>query len=216
MSVHWWDTANDRLETAELPARTINVLPAVGTAMQTLAPPGSTAGASQPTAPSRGVSPSPSPSFGGDSTLALWKMLATIGFILWIATLLAWWYSRRYGLTLPQRSAAPAKPTPSTQRAAFLRACALGDLATAERALVAWAHDERADVRNLGELSARIGDDAQRGVLMDLQRARYAGLPVEGVAARLQRAFKSGPTWTDMPASQREASPLPSLYPDHD
>lgn len=32
LTVHWWDTANDRMETAELPPRTITVLPAANTA----------------------------------------------------------------------------------------------------------------------------------------------------------------------------------------
>jgi hypothetical protein len=105
----------------------------------------------------------------------------------------------------------------TTQRAALLRACSLGDLAGAERALVAWARNERADVRNLGELAARVADGAQRTATSALQRARYADESIDGIAARLQQAFRTGIAWSDAP--QRAAStgdPLPPLYPTRD
>ena len=47
VSVHWWDTAHDRMETAELPAHTLTVLPAAG-GKGTAAPPA--AASSQPDA----------------------------------------------------------------------------------------------------------------------------------------------------------------------
>ena len=115
---------------------------------------------------------------------------------------------------LPARSAAP---TSTAQRATFLRACSLGDLAGAERALVAWARNERPDVRNLGELATRLSDEAQCSSTSSLQRARYAGEAGEGIATRLQQAFRGGIAWKDVPAAARSAAgPLPALYPGRD
>ena len=113
--------------------------------------------------------------FDDASRVGLWKLIAAIGFTLWVATLLAWWSSRRIAGILPSVPTRAPNVNSSSQRAAFLRACSLGDLSGAERALVAWARHERADVRNLGELAMRLADDAQRTATSALQRARYAG-----------------------------------------
>jgi hypothetical protein len=218
LRVRWWDTTHDRLETTELPAHSVNVLPAAGTSSAP-APPGQVDSAT-PSPHSAALPNAAAPTtlpFASDTDTGLWKMLATIAFVLWLATLLAWWYTRQLApvAAKPSSFAAPAAST-SAQRAAFLRACALGELAGAERALVAWARGERADVRNLGELAARIDDDAQRDALSDLERARYAGLPVDGLAVRLQRAFQPGFAWRDSGAAQRAAATLPALYPERE
>ena len=212
LRVSWWDTGHDRLATAELPARTITVLPAVGASVP-MTPGAARAASSAPNA--NGV-PDPTTAFGDTTRIGLWKMFAAIGFVLWFATLLAWWWSRRAIGTLPTAPTRIAPPGAAAQRAAFLRACSLGDLAGAEHALVAWARSERGDVRNLGELAARVADEAQQASTAALQRARYAGEPAEGIATRLQQAFRSGIAWNDAPVTAREAGPLPALYPGRD
>jgi hypothetical protein len=82
--------------------------------------------------------------------------------------------------------------------------------------LVAWARSERADVRNLGELAARLGDPMQQGALADLQRTRYASAPSQGLATRLQHAFKAGLAWRDEAARRVAVAALPALYPERD
>jgi hypothetical protein len=144
-------------------------------------------------------------------------MLAATGFVLWLATLLAWWSSRRFARAPAAVVRDTAAPASAASRADFLRACALGDLAGAERALVAWARNERADVHNLGQLGARLADAGQRDVLADLQRTRYAGgEAADGIAARLQRAFRGGLRWRVDDVGSRGADALPALYPDRD
>ena len=213
LSVTWWDTAHDRQETTELPARTVKVLPAAG-APARVAPTTGSATASTP-ANANGV-PGAASAFDDASRVGLWKVIAAIGFLLWAATLLAWWSSRRIAGMAPSASTAPTANS-SSQRAAFLRACALGDLSGAERALVTWARHERTEVRNLGELAMRLSDDAQRTAASALQRARYAGESVEGIATRLQQAFRSGIAWSDeLPRAANTADPLPPLYPKRD
>jgi hypothetical protein len=63
----------------------------------------------------------------------------------------------------------------------------------------------------------RLADDAQRTATSALQRARYAGEPVEGIATRLQQAFRNGIAWSDGPSrSASTVDPLPPLYPTRD
>jgi hypothetical protein len=221
LKMRWWDTAHDRAEIAELPPRTINVLPAAGTVA-----PAPAASAPASTTPGKAAANAPAPIAGGAVTplpadikamrhrMHVWRGVAILGFALWLITLALWWRSRRSAPVVPL--AATIAPEASAQRAMFLRACALGEFAGAERALVAWARSERADVRNLGELATRLDDATQRDALADLQRTRYAGAPSQGLATRLQQAFQRGLAWRADTATRGLASALPSLYPERD
>jgi hypothetical protein len=212
VSVKWWDTAHDRLQTAELPEHTLTVLPAAGKSANPNAP-ASAMGDSEPsTSVSAPVATMTSPTPTKASSLRIWQVLAVLGFVLWLATLALWWRSRRTAPVLVDATSPTA--TNSAQRAAFLRACALGELAGAERALVAWARSERPDVRNLGELALRLDDAAQRDALLALQRARYAGASSQGVGSQLEKAFRRGLAWRGVAQATKPRSPLPALYPD--
>jgi len=215
VSVKWWDTTHDRMETAELPARTLTVLPAAGAKPAASVPattdsgaPSSETPAPVATAPSEGA-PVPTP-----SSVHFWQTLAAIGFVLWLVTLALWWRTR--GTAPAARAAATPSPQAgsSAQRAVFLKACSLGELAGAERALVAWARSERPDVRNLGELALRLDSAAQTDALVALQRARYAGASKQGVGAELERAFKPGLAWRKPAAPTGQKPALPALYPE--
>ena len=212
MSVSWWDTAHDRMQTTELAAHTLTVLPPAGkttngAAAATASPADGEAANVAPSSPSI-MTPTPA----RPTSVRVWQVLAALGFLLWLATLALWWRSRRAD-PIAAANAPPASGI-SAQRAAFLRAAALGELAGAERALVAWARSERPDVRNLGELAVHLHDSAQRDALAALQRARYAGASAQGVGSQLERAFKGGFAWTRPAAASKNASPLPALYPE--
>lgn len=210
LKLRWWNTAQNRAETTELPPHTITVLAAIGT------PPPPPAAISAPGDRVPAIAPPPGaalPAPPASTQPRLWPTLAALGFALWLATLALWWWSRRRVAPIAN---APAPTDVSSQRAAFLRACSLAEFAGAERALIAWARRERADVRNLGELATRLGDGAQREALADLQRTRYAGASADGLATRLQSAFKKGLVWRDAPARRMAAAALPALYPEHD
>ena len=213
MSVRWWDTVHDRMQTTELPPHTLTVLPAAGKNAGTGPAANAPSTANEPASPASLPSPSiaasaPAPS----ASVRIWQVLAAIGFMLWLVTLVLWWRSRSSERVVPDATQPPAGV--SAQRAAFLRAAALGELAGAERALVAWARSERPDGRNLGELAARLDDTAQRDSLAALQRARYAGASTQGVGSQLERAFKGGLAWSQPGAVAKDASPLPALYPE--
>lgn len=212
VSVKWWDTTHDRMETAELPAHTLSVLPAAGAKGPTNAPAVDNGAPSTETAAPAAAS-SPNAPISAPSSVRIWQTLAAIGFVLWLITLALWWRAR--GATPLVRVDASAPPAGSSaQRAAFLRACSMGELAGAERALVAWARSERPDVRNLGELAVRLDSAAQTEALAALQRARYAGASAHGVGSQLERAFKPGLAWRKPAAPTGQKSALPALYPE--
>jgi hypothetical protein len=214
VSVRWWDTAHDRAETVELPARTIKVLPAVGKPAT-----GSATGGAASQADNSAVDAAPAtPATKGATpasltSLRIWQMLALLALVLWLATLALWWRSRR-AATATSAQPAPHDAGSSAHRAVFLRACSLGEIAGAERALIAWARSERPDVRNIGELTGRLQDPAQHEALAALQRARFAGAPTLGVGAQLERAFKGGLAWRKSASDRKDKSPLPALYPE--
>jgi oxygen tolerance protein BatD len=212
VSVHWWDTAHDRMETVELAAHSINVLPAAGAKANTAAPDASAPAVTDAAAP---TPPSPpSTPIAAPASLRFWQGLAALGFALWLITLGLWWQARGATPNVRADAAPPPAAGSSAQRAAFLRAAALGELAGAERALVAWARSERPDVRNLGELAVRLDSGAQTEALAALQRARYAGASAQGVGAALERAFKPGLAWRKAVVPATPKSALPALYPE--
>jgi len=217
LSVDWWNTQADRLETAQLPPRTIRVLPGAGAS----APP-SVAPASAPVASPQAATPPPVADANPyapllvDSQARFWRLAALVMLIGWLATALAWWLHARRARNPRAVADDGSTAKASTHRAAFLRACSLGEFAAAERALVAWSRGERGEVRNLGELARRLGDERQRDALARLQAVRYAGAPSDGLGSLLHDAFKGGLAWARAPATRANDEPLPALYPERD
>ena len=68
------------------------------------------------------------------------------------------------------------------------------DAARQLHCLLAWARVERPHIQHPGELSAALDDAAQRTVIDDLQRRRYAAGPAAGDVAgtAAAEAFKRG------------------------
>jgi hypothetical protein len=208
VEVKWWNTTLDRIETATLPAREISVVAAAANAAPVVpasssAPP---SGSDQAPAPTSVVYPSPT----RESDLSFWRWTALLFAFLWLATAALWWRSRR---TIAVDRAIRTHAAQAPGRSVFLRACSMGDLVGAERALVSWARSEHAGIRNLGELIVALDDSGQREALADLQRMRYAGANSEGLGARLTRAFRDGFSWIKPGSDVAETSALPPLYP---
>lgn len=213
-TLHWWNVATDKAETATLPARDITVGAGNGTAAPV--PPVGTRDAmtnipaSAATVAGRGVANAPA------GVGAPWRWIATALAVLWLLTVVAWaaWARRRRharpGMPSPGPGAvAPARSGPAREQ--FLKAAAAGDLVATERALVAWARAERPAVRTLGELAVALRQGGQRDAITALQRARFAG---EGEAdvRGLREAFAGGFDWVPMGTSPGDAG-LPPLYP---
>jgi hypothetical protein len=115
VTVAWWDTKTDQPRETSLPGRTITVLPAVN-AVRSAAQPVIAANPAPPAAPTaHNDGPSGSlaarlAALGDDGRRWLWLSMGLA--LLWAATLLAWWLSRRRRRTAPTASgsSAPASP----------------------------------------------------------------------------------------------------------
>ncbi len=208
VEVQWWNTTAERMETASLPAREIKVTGAALTpsAAPPIEPSPSSSSMSATTSPAPVIYPSPA----GGAELRFWRWSSALLGGLWLLTLALWWRSRK---AMHGARVAATQPTPAPARSVFLRACSMGDLSGAERALVAWARREKADILNLGSLATALDDPVQRAALDELQRMRYAGASAEGLGARLTRAFRGGFAWSKPAAASTPVSPLPPLYP---
>ncbi len=208
VEVQWWNTTSERMETASLPAREIKVTgaPLAPAAAPPIVPSPSPSSTTATTSPAEVIYPSPT----SGAELRFWRWSSALLGGLWLLTLALWWRSRR---AMHGTRVAATQPTQAPARSVFLRACSMGDLSGAERALVAWARREKADILNLGSLATALDDPAQRAALDELQRMRYAGASAEGLGARLTRAFRGGFAWSKAAVASAPVSPLPPLYP---
>jgi hypothetical protein len=218
ISVDWWDTAHDRAETAQVPARTLDVQAGVVFATKPDA-------ATAPTAASSTNAQSaelPGTATAGDMAFAdrgaqaeLWRRLALFALALWTLTLAAWIYwllaqRRRERAALP---AAPIHVGSPTARPAFREACRRADWPSAARALLEWARVTQPRLRNLGELALALEDSAQIAVLGELERVCYGRGAAAGLENRLTDAFGKGPDFKAAIAQPTGSQHLPALYP---
>ncbi|MEO7917260.1 MAG: BatD family protein [Dokdonella sp.] len=216
LKLRWFNTTTKQAETATLPERNINVLPATGAV--TVAPtPQASNNATATSTPSDETPPTAAPPMlgtldpAGDSR---WRWIAWAAITLWLVTMAMWFFSARRRRSDTVVAAPEPSKAAASARAEFQRSCALGDLAGAERGLIAWGRAERPNMYNLDNLAATVQSDEQRAVLRDLQQMRYSGAVVDGLAQRLSAAFRDGPAWSDSAATMTgKAGPLPALYP---
>lgn len=202
-TLHWWNVATDKAETATIPARDIAVS-AGGSA--TVMPPIPAAAQSVPNAAPTAVPVSTS---GGTP----WRSIAAGVALLWVLTLVGWvvWARRRRRPIAGVPNEAPqARLRPGPAREEFLRAVASGDLALTEHRLLGWARILRPGVRSLGDLAAALRPGDQRDLLAALQRARFGqgGIDMAGLGA----AFDKGFDWA-APERPVDGGGLPPLYP---
>lgn len=210
ISLSWWDTAHDRVETATVPALTLDVQPASASAAQGAnAAPATASPPVQPTA----AAPSNGPievDTSGDAHW--WRAIALSALVLWLATLAVsalLWKHRRQPLT-----AMPAEASSLAElRKAFQEACAREDIAAAGRTLLAWAQQVRPELRNLGEVSRCLVDPAQRDAISELERSRYGSAVTPELARTLQLVFRTDLAFAAKPSRHAESAVLPMLYP---
>jgi hypothetical protein len=201
--IPWWNTETDRAELAELPARRIRVLPSTGTAA---APAAESAPASAVAAPAAADTVSAAPASPGP-----WRHVSLALAVLWLATLLGWWWTSR-----PRRVAkGPGAPLPGRKaavRRALEQACARGDGAAAKEALLAWGalHWPDAPPRSLGDMAARSGTPLAEA-LRALDAALYG--PARGAwdGRALWRAFRE----SESPRGDGDDEPGSALEPLH-
>jgi hypothetical protein len=209
--LYWWDTEADRERTAALPARVVEVLPAVGqvSAPQALAQ-SKTLPRETPQPTGNSLNPDPlhdsTPEWGD-----YWPWLTGFVTTAWLLTLLLWWRERRTAsgseTWIPQTSAV----NPGLPRQRFIKACKKGDPKEARSALICWARAHwSADPPNgLEELASRIGDTETTQELMRLDRALYRADDKKWEGAPLVRKLKHLP---DAFPGTNTKQILPDLY----
>ncbi len=140
IQIPWWNTETDRMEFANLPARTFSVLPAKNAPTAPIVVP------STPTT----ITKTPL------ETTNFWTWLSIIFAIGWIGTLIAWWLSRR-----------PHPPKDTQNEKAALKkvkqACHNHQATQAKEALLTWAkiHWQNYTPNSLGEIGKRCGGQVQ-------------------------------------------------------
>ena len=127
LTVEWWDTVNDRQQTAVLPAQTLRVQPSA------LVPPVPETLLGEPSV----TSDEPAARSG---SVARWRGLTLLFASLWLLTLLLYWRSRgqRPVADRSARGAAVAAPGEAELREQLRRGCERGDVAAARRSMLAW------------------------------------------------------------------------------
>ena len=201
-TLKWWNVLTDRMEVAQIPAHSIKVLPALGTA--TTPPPAPAAQVQDAAAAPAGTAAAPA------GTPWRWIALASLG--LWLLSVLAWWWQRRRRTSPMTPPAAAPRTSARNSQLAFLAAARGSDPAAQVRSLLAWARAERPAIQHLGELAAALEDASQRAAIETLQQRHYAAAPSPEAGANLAAAFKRGFAWRAPEATDENAG-LPPLYP---
>ena len=208
LHLSWWDSKANVQREAVLPARTLEVEPAVGAAASTVA---SAPAAPPPAANTPGVA-TPTQTATGNGLPWPWISLA-LG-LLWLLTLVGWWQERRRNrgrVALPATSdtKAPPPPNPAAGKAlrAVQQACLSNNPQAARQQLLAWADTQWPEKAPWGlhALGPKL-DPALTPLLHALDRACYAGGDWQGAA--LAKAIS-------LPQVEKAAakkSALPDLY----
>ncbi len=197
--LQWWDVRAGIARTASLPALNLQVSPGVG-------------GFGAPAAPAPGTDAGREGSDwmrvpGVQGEIRPWALASVVFAALWLVTLI--WGLQRRSTALPvvgERD--DAAPSSAKSLHDLKRALEVGDLGEVGEVLCMLASPPAAD---LDALQARLADDAQRGAVQALQRARWGDGNAVAARGAIRTAFKRGPRWHKAHAVANES--LPPLYP---
>jgi hypothetical protein len=192
VAIPWWNVRTDSMEVARVPARMITVVPAADAPTPPVAPDAVIAPDERVGAPadSPGIRDPATP--GSQSGVAPVWVWVSLGLAVgWLATLIAWWATRRGRRHAGDR---PRSRPPSDKQlvAAFDAACDANDAVAAKGALLAWAkmHWPGSPARSLGELAARLDGESQQSI-HELSRVLYGGATEGWHGRSLRLAFEA-------------------------
>jgi len=221
----WWDSKSDMVRIAHLPARTLRVLPEVGTI--------------EPTNPAAQLSASSRPPqiVGQDSAamvgesrqndtilsppagwpLQWWKAGTAVLSVLWVLTCLAWWSDRNRRKSRPtgKQSEAELVRARSVKQAklAFEQACRDNNPKEAKQALLRWAEKKWPENSPIGlsGIAQRLSDPQAQTAIWELDRLLYAPNDSEWDGRRFGKSISSAMEARDDRRSQQDEV-LPPLY----
>jgi hypothetical protein len=212
LTVHWWDTANDRQQTAVLPPHTLQVQPSV---LVPTAPPATVDSAGPVTVGmDRGMS-------GDSAGPGYWRWLTLLFAALWLSTVLLFWRqrgSRQAGVAARADEAARAV-SEADLRKQLRRACERGDVTAARRALLVWLREFGPGAgHSLLEFAVESGDPQLSAGIYAMDSSRYR--PAAGRAAGSVESWDGSTFWSQFDSWWRawkarqkgEKPPLTDLY----
>jgi hypothetical protein len=224
LQLAWFDTKTNEMREVNLPARKLSILPPLSGGRTAASPAQATVGGSNALPAAAGLTQPPAagngPQSAATSALAiggtrLWIGISGALACVWIATLIAWWQSRRrVARAAPVADVARTAVGAAQARKDFHEACARNDAPAARRALLAWvaAAWPGESLPGLDALGARIDDAALSAQLVELDRACYAGAVWRG--AGLRQALKElPPRRVGSSGSDGPGDGLAPLYP---
>jgi hypothetical protein len=186
IEIPWWNTKTNRMEVASLPARSIDVLPALGP--PSVALPSVSDAAEIPTAP---AAPPPVRTDVTPITTRFWFWASMLLAVGWLATTLSWlWSRRRRTNTTPGHQTLPSE---KQLVAAINTACKINDAPATKDALLGWAgfNWPGSSIHSLGELTARLDFDLQKQV-HELSQYLYCQSESKWCGESLWQAFAAG------------------------
>lgn len=187
VKLYWWDINANRQRVAELPARTIEVLPPVGgqpnQSPNEPAPAQQSAPDQTPTKTQPAIKSVEVGNNGGQVVMkehaGFWPWSTLLIALIWLATLILWWRDRGQRLA-PSEKSEPGRIVDNSSarkaRSEFLTACNNNDPAAARKNLLVWAKAHWSDnpPKGLNELVERLDDDNQAQLLKTLDSAVYS------------------------------------------
>ncbi len=205
LRIPWWNTVTDTLEYAVIPAETVTVLPAAGTAVTGVPP--------VPAQPE--IARAEPAANAGAGRFNLWAVTTGLFALLWLTTLAL--LLRRRQPALPPGPPRPEAAGTATLLKQLRAACETGRPADAARALRAWAISTgQSRTGQLDELARDSTDSEFRPAVLELSRHCYAGqTPSSWDGESFWGAFER---WrrqrnTKRRDNENRRDSLPALYP---
>lgn len=227
LEIQWWDTTADQVRVASLPARRIEVLPALGVASDTaestttVAPAPVIVGENaeiDSLATENSTSAVTSASAQAANPMRIYGIATLIGILSAVLTFLA----MRYFSAAPQaqthqaRSPEPVGPARQGSTISKLsKACSAGDAREAMNALIAWGAARWPDNPpvNVDELARRLGSKRLSDGVAALNKQLYAGGQDNWDGAAMRSALDDLKGGERPERDQRTPGPIPQLYP---
>jgi hypothetical protein len=208
--VPWWDLEAGEWKIATLPARTLEIK---GVAAQPAPEP-----AAPETAPVEPGEPAATATTEeAVAVVTFWQRATEILAILWLLTLVAWWWSSRSGPRKPRAPREPKEPPVQKQQAQILKtarkAAVTGDAVTVRQLLLEWGRLNWPDnaPRRIGEFANRV-EPPLCDELRRLSAVSYGKDATEWDGSALASALGSVTVVAEhSAAASRE--PLPPLMP---
>ena len=157
ISLVWWNAQSNKMETAELPSRTITVLPAAGEAQPTQPD-------QLPATPSSDQNKTPEPTASGQQPAvsasgisSMWFWISLVLMFLWLTTL-GLWMRAKHGAPTQKMQAEDESASTWDGLKQVKTACAQNDAQQAKNALLKWGHEQwpHNPPTSLGHIAQRV------------------------------------------------------------